>query len=43
MSYFVGILGEVRDIFLPGYAEVFSWLNIRFKGISKWAKLKYGT
>ena len=43
MSYFVGILGGVRDIFLPGYPQNFSGLNVKFKGISKWAKLRYST
>ena len=35
MSYFVEILSEVRDIYLPSCLQVFSLLNIRFKGISK--------
>ena len=31
--YFVGILNKVADIFLPGYSQVFSLLNLRFRGI----------
>ena len=31
--YFVGILNKVADIFLPGYPQVFSLLNLRFRGI----------
>ena len=33
MSYFVGILRGVRDIFLPGYPQVLFLLNVGFKGI----------
>ena len=33
MFYFVGILSGVGDIFLPDYPQVFSLLNLRFKGI----------
>ena len=35
MSYFVGILCGVRDIFLSGRPQVFFPLNVRFRGISK--------
>ena len=35
VSYFVGILSEVGDIFLLGCPQVFSLLNVRFRGISK--------
>ena len=35
MSYFIGILNEVGDIFLLDYLQVFSLLNLRFKDISK--------
>ena len=33
--YFVGILNRVRDIFLLNYFQAFSFLNIRFRDISK--------
>ena len=33
MSYFVGILIGIVDIFLPSYTQVFSLLNLRFMGI----------
>ena len=34
MFYFVGILSEVRDIFLSGCLQVFFFgLNVRFKNI----------
>ena len=33
MSYFVGILNEVGDIFLPDSPQVLSWSNIVFRGI----------
>ena len=33
MSYFVGILCKVRDIFLPGYLQVLSLLNLGSRGI----------
>ena len=32
--YFIGILSGIGDIFLPG-SQVFSLLNIRFRGISE--------
>ena len=35
MSYFVGILHEIRDIFLPGCSQVLSVLNVGFRGISE--------
>ena len=35
MSYFVGILNRVGDIFLLGCPQLFSLLNVRFMGISK--------
>ena len=35
VSYFVGILSGVGDVFLSDCFQVFSLLNIRFKGISK--------
>ena len=35
MSYFVSILSGVRDIFLSGYPQVYSQLNVRFTDISK--------
>ena len=33
MSYFVGILSGVVDIFLPGCSQIFFLLNLRFMGI----------
>ena len=33
MSYFVGILSEIGDIFLLNYPQFLSLLNIKFKGI----------
>ena len=33
MSYFVGILNGVGNIFLLGCSQVFSGLNVRFRGI----------
>ena len=33
MSYVVGILSEVGDIFLRSCSQVFSLLNVRFRGI----------
>ena len=33
VSYFVGILNEVGDIFLPDSPQVLSWSNIVFRGI----------
>ena len=35
VSYFVGILSGVGDVFLSDCFQVFSLLNIRFRGISK--------
>ena len=35
MSYFVGILSKVGDTVLPGRFQVFSLLNIMFRGISE--------
>ena len=35
VSYFVGILSRVGDIFLSSCSQVFSLLNLRFKGIFK--------
>ena len=35
MTYFVGILSGVGDIFLPDCPQVFSLLNVRFRGISE--------
>ena len=35
VSYFVGILSEVEDIFSPDYPQVFSLLNIGFRDISE--------
>ena len=35
MSYFVGILSEFGDIFLPDCPQVFSLLYVRFRGISE--------
>ena len=35
MSYFVGILNGVGDIFLLSYPQVFTLLNVRFKDISE--------
>ena len=35
MSYFVNILNEIRDIFLLGCPQIFSLLNLRFRGISE--------
>ena len=35
MSYFVGILSGVGDVFLRDYLQVFSLLNLRFRGISE--------
>ena len=35
VSYFVGILSGVEDVFLSDCFQVFSLLNIRFRGISK--------
>ena len=35
MSYFVGILSGVVDIFLSSCPQVFSLLNLRFRGISE--------
>ena len=31
MSYFVGILSGVEDIFLPNYSQDFFLLNVKFK------------
>ena len=33
VPYFVGILSEIGEIFLLGCSQVFSQLNVRFKGI----------
>ena len=33
MSYFISILREVGDIFLPGCPQVLFLLNVRFKSI----------
>ena len=33
VPYFVGILNEIGEIFLPGCSQVFFQLNIRFRGI----------
>ena len=33
VPYFVGILSEIGEIFLPGCSQVFSQLNVRFRGI----------
>jgi len=33
--FFVGILSGVEDIFLPDCPQVFSLLNLRFRGIFK--------
>ena len=33
VSYFVGILSRVRNIFLLGCPQIFFLLNIRFRGI----------
>ena len=35
MSYFVSILSEAEDIFLPSYLQDFFLLNVKFKGVSK--------
>ena len=35
MSYFVGFVSGVRDMFLLGCPQVVSLLNLRFKGISE--------
>ena len=35
MSYFVGILSGVGDIFLLSCPQVFTLLNVRFKDISE--------
>ena len=35
MSYFVDILSGVKNIFLPGYSQIFPLLNIRFMSIFK--------
>ena len=35
MSYFIGILSNVGDIFLLGCSQVFFPLNVRFMSISK--------
>ena len=35
VSYFVGILSRVWDIFLLGCPQIFSLLNVKFKGISE--------
>ena len=35
VSYFVGILSGVGDIFLPGCPQVFSLLNVEFRDISE--------
>ena len=32
MSYFVSILSEAEDIFLPSYLQDFSLLKVKFKG-----------
>ena len=40
MSYFVGILSGVEDIFLLSCPQVFFLLNIRFKDISEPYKIK---
>ena len=41
MSYFVIILSGVENIFLLGCPQVFSLLNIRFRGISKPQKVLF--
>ena len=33
MSYFIGILSGVEDIFLPSYLQGFFLLNVKFKDI----------
>ena len=33
MSYFVGILRSVGDIFLPSCPQILSLLNVSFRGI----------
>ena len=35
VSYFVGILSRVRNIFLLNYPQVLSLLNVGFRGIFK--------
>ena len=35
VSYFVGILSRVWDIFLLGFPQFFSLLNVEFKDISE--------
>ena len=35
MSYFVGFVSGVRDMFLLGCPQVVSLLNLRFRGISE--------
>ena len=35
MSYFIGVLNGVGDIFLLGCSQVFSLLNLKFRGISE--------
>ena len=35
MSYFVGILSGVGDIFFRGFLQVVSLLNLMFRGISE--------
>ena len=35
MSYFVGILREVGDIFLPGCSQILFLLNVGFMGTSE--------
>jgi len=40
VSYFVGILSGVRDIFLLSCPQVFFLLNLRFRDISEPYKIK---
>ena len=40
MSYFIGILSNVGDIFLSSCPQIFPPLNVRFRGISKPQKKK---
>ena len=35
MSYFVGILSEVENIFLPGCHQIFSSVKLKFMGESR--------
>ena len=41
MSYFVDILSGVKNIFLPGYSQIFPLLNIRFMSILNYIKVQF--